>query len=41
MPTGLLWFKGKLYASAWSVAGLFLGIEGAGQIVSVSDSAFS
>jgi hypothetical protein len=41
LPTGLLWFKGKLYASAWSVAGQFLGMHGAGQIVSVADSAFS
>ena len=40
MPTGLLWFNGTLYASAWSTAG-FLGIEGAGQVVAVHDSAFS
>jgi hypothetical protein len=41
MPTGLLWFKGTLYASAWSLAGLFLGIPNAGQIVAVSPAAFS
>jgi len=40
MPTGLLWLRGTLYASAWSTAG-FLGIEGAGQVVAVHDSAFS
>ncbi len=40
MPTGVLWQRGKLYASAWSIAG-FLGIEGAGQVVAVADSAFS
>lgn len=41
MPTGLLWFEGTLYASAWSVAGLFLGIPAAGQVVAVTDRAFS
>jgi hypothetical protein len=40
MPTGLLWFKGTLYSSAWSTAG-FLGIEDAGQIVAVHPNAFS
>jgi hypothetical protein len=40
MPTGLLWFKGKLYGSAWSTAFSF-DIPGAGQIVSVADRAFS
>lgn len=40
MPSGLLWENGKLYASAWSVAGLFLGIADAGQVVEVRDSAF-
>ena len=40
MPTGLLWFKGTLYASAWSIANFF-EIEGAGQVVAVHDSAFS
>ena len=41
MPTGLLFFKGTLYSTAWSVAGLFLQIPDAGQIVAVGDSAFS
>lgn len=40
MPAGLLIKAGKLYASAWSVAGLFLGIPEAGQIVQVGDAAF-
>lgn len=35
MPTGLLWTDGKLYASAWSLAG-----PGAGQIVSIDQSSF-
>jgi hypothetical protein len=39
MPTGLDYERGHLYSSAWSVAS-FLGIEHAGQIVSVSPSAF-
>lgn len=39
MPTGLLLDRGKLYSSAWSIAG-FLGIPDAGQIVQVSDHAF-
>jgi DNA-binding beta-propeller fold protein YncE len=40
MPTGLLIADGKLYASAWSVAGLFLGIPEAGEIVTVPRGAF-
>ncbi len=40
MPTGLLWQDGALYSSAWSVAGLFLGIPDAGQVVKVAPSAF-
>lgn len=39
MPTGLELHDGKLYASAWSIAS-FLGIEGAGQVVRVRESAF-
>ncbi len=39
MPTGLEIHAGKLYSSAWSI-GSFLGIEGAGQVVKVKDSAF-
>ena len=39
MPTGLAWHGGRLYASAWSVAG-FLGIPHAGQVVSISPDAF-
>ena len=39
MPTGLLFSRGSLYASAWSIAS-FLGIEGAGQIVKVKPGAF-
>jgi len=41
MPVGLDYAGGTLYSSAWSVAGLFLGIPNAGQVVAVSDSAFS
>ena len=41
MPIGLDYADGTLYSSAWSVAGLFFGIPGAGQVVAVSDSAFS
>ncbi|MEO5833783.1 MAG: ScyD/ScyE family protein [Nakamurella sp.] len=41
MPAGLLIHKGILYASAWSVAGLFLGIPDRGEIVRVDDSAFA
>jgi len=40
MPTGLLFTGGKLYASAWSVAGLFFQIPDAGQVVTVGRSAF-
>jgi hypothetical protein len=39
MPSGLLIRHGKLYASAWSIAG-FLGIPEAGQVVTVSAKAF-
>jgi outer membrane protein assembly factor BamB len=39
-PTGLLYKGGKLYASAWTLAGLFFGIPDVGQIVEVSPSAF-
>lgn len=39
MPTGLLFKKGKLYSSAWSIAA-FLGMEHAGQIVQVKPKAF-
>ncbi len=40
MPTSLVWGHGRLYASAWSVAGFF-GMPGAGQVVSLSPDAFS
>lgn len=39
MPTGMVLLGKSLYSSAWSTAG-FLGIEGAGQVVKVSDRAF-
>ncbi|SKB09448.1 ScyD/ScyE family protein [Aeromicrobium choanae] len=39
MPTGVVLAGRSLYATAWSIAG-FLGIEGAGQVVKVSDRAF-
>lgn len=39
MPSGLLIERGKLYASAWSIAS-FLGIPDAGQVVKVRNSAF-
>lgn len=39
MPTGLEFLGDKLYASAWSVA-IFLGIEGAGEVVKVGPRAF-
>ncbi len=39
MPIGLTWNKG-LYSTAWSVAGLFLGIPDAGQVVKVGARAF-
>lgn len=41
MPIGLVWHDGGLYSTAWSVAGLFLGIPDAGQVVKVRQSAFS
>jgi hypothetical protein len=41
MPTGLALKNGHLYASTWSVAGLFLGVPHAGQVVRVKDRAFS
>jgi hypothetical protein len=41
MPVGLAWFNGGLYSTAWSVAGLFLGIPNAGQVVGVRQIAFS
>jgi sugar lactone lactonase YvrE len=40
MPVGLTWHQGNLYSTAWSVAGLFLGIPDAGQVVKVRPSAF-
>ena len=41
MPIGLVWHEGgALYSTAWSVAGLFLGILDAGQVVQVRQSAF-
>jgi len=40
MPLSLTIRHGTLYASAWAIAG-FLGISGAGQVVTVDDSAFS
>jgi hypothetical protein len=40
MPSGLLFSDGKLYASAWSIAGLFFQIPHAGQVVTVGRSAF-
>jgi hypothetical protein len=40
MPIGLAIHDGKLYSSAWSVAGQFLGTPNAGQIVTVSERAF-
>lgn len=40
MPSGLLLKHGELYASAWSIAS-FLGIPDAGQVVRVSDRAFT
>ena len=39
MPSGLLFADGKLYASAWAVAGE-LEIADAGQVVTVAASAF-
>jgi hypothetical protein len=40
MPTGLTFSCGRLYASAWSVAGEFLGIPNAGQVVRVNLHSF-
>lgn len=40
MPTGLIWRNGSLYSSAWSIAS-FLGMSNAGQVVKVSNSAFT
>jgi hypothetical protein len=40
MPIGLSWHDGALYSTAWSVAGLFLNIPNAGQVVKVRQSAF-
>ena len=40
LPTGLAYRGGAVYASAWSIAG-GLGVPDAGQIVKVSDAAFS
>ena len=40
MPVGLEFHHGSLYSTAWSLAGLFLGIPGAGQVVKVDRSAF-
>ncbi|MBI1844862.1 MAG: ScyD/ScyE family protein [Actinobacteria bacterium] len=39
-PTGLVVHGGRLYSSAWALAGLFFGIPGVGQIVEVSPAAF-
>lgn len=39
MPAGLTFHRGDLYASAWSIAG-FLGLQGRGEIVRVTDRAF-
>jgi DNA-binding beta-propeller fold protein YncE len=40
MPTGLEFTDGGLYSSAWSVAGEFLGIPDAGQLVRVNLHSF-
>ena len=40
MPTGLQFTDGALYSSAWSVAGEFLGIPDAGQLVRVNLHSF-
>lgn len=39
MPSGLVFHKGALYASAWSV-GIFFGSQNAGQIVKVGSAAW-
>ncbi|WP_432542805.1 ScyD/ScyE family protein [Kineococcus sp. SYSU DK002] len=41
MPLGLRFADGHLYSTAFSVAGLFLGQPGLGQVVRVDDSAFA
>jgi len=40
MPTGLAYHRNAVWASAWSIAG-FVGIADAGQIVRVTDAAFT
>ena len=40
LPTGLHFEDGKLYASAWSIAG-FLGLAGRGEVVRVDLDAFA
>ncbi len=39
-PSGLLYTGGALYASAWTISGLFFGIQNVGQVVKVAPSAF-
>ncbi len=39
MPTGLLWHRGSLYSTTWSV-GSFMGMANSGQVVRVAGSAF-
>jgi len=41
MPTGLSFHGETLYASTWSVAGLFLGIPDKGEVLALRVSAFS
>jgi hypothetical protein len=40
MPIGLRLEEGKLYSTSWSLAGAFLGMQGAGTVVRVSPTAF-
>ncbi len=40
MPIGLVLAGGELYSTAWSVAGLFLGATGMGQVVRVDQGDF-
>jgi hypothetical protein len=40
MPLSVLVEGERLYSTAWSLAGLFLGIPNAGQVVRVEDRAF-
>lgn len=40
MPIGLVHERGRLWSTAWSVAGLFLGAEGLGQVVRVKRQMF-